>query len=256
MSNLNFTPPKSKSNAFRKKCICDWGDKCCELTRFFDKEDHPLGGFVDIRYCKNSCNFLNAWHSICNILHVPKRTQDSLKSQYEQWAADPNAKKSGQPRIKIAKLHYPLEIVIRPKPASYLLPMTREEAENLGCYADREPPPHLDVLMKYDRSFGKGQTARSEKKSNGALLIRVAPTASKDSVYKLAASIQNEGASCRINMSQIREAHQNIQQETQLAQEREAANTRSPDEWTSIVSTEIAARDARISDLEAEVARL
>jgi len=58
MSALLFTPPPTKSNAVKKACCCDWGDKCSEFKAFFDKNKRELGKVVEVRYA-DTCNFLN-----------------------------------------------------------------------------------------------------------------------------------------------------------------------------------------------------
>ena len=241
-SNTNhptFLPPKSKSTTARKQCICSWGETCCQFTTFFEKEKHPLAGVVDFNYSETSCNFLNVWESICQLLNVSQSVQEEIQRQYEQSKVDP---KVLLPRIKVARFHYPYEIVTNPKRGSYMEPMTKEVVEHLKCYGDRiDPPFHLDPILKYDPTLGKGASVRLEKKTQGAVLIRVAPTATRESVYKIAAVIQNAGPRERETMRSLAEKDAKIYKlEVEVGK----------------LETIKEKRDAKICDLETKLSKL
>ena len=104
-------PPKSKSNANRKQCICDWGDACPQFKTFFDKEEHELGGeFFDL-WLTNTCDSQNAFAGICSFLHVSQKEKDEIKEKLQSWEKGGKQQKD-KPRIKVAKHHYPLSAAI------------------------------------------------------------------------------------------------------------------------------------------------
>lgn len=145
----------------------------------------------------DSCGFQNVLDAVVNLFNFSQSQQDELKNQYQAWKDDPKNKNNTLPRIHIARLHYPLELITRDKGERTSLPwsapITKEEADELGCYDDRSTPAHLDDLLKFNPTLGKGQAKRSKKKFAGKTLLRIAPCASIEQVTELAAEVQNQG---------------------------------------------------------------
>lgn len=188
-----FIPPNTKSNADKKQCCCDWGLRCCQLSTFFDRKKHPLGGFVNLHYSQ-TCGFQNVLDFVVSAFSVPQCQQDEWKNQYQAWKDDPE--NNTRPRVRVAKLHYPIELVTRDKgdrsSLSWTSPITAEQAEWLQCYKERSTPAYLDDLLKFNPSLGTGQSKCNIKKFEGYTLLRIAPCASVEQVNKLAADLQQQ----------------------------------------------------------------
>eukprot|EP00956_Cyclotella_meneghiniana_P004499 scaffold5550_cov82-Cyclotella_meneghiniana.AAC.2 len=102
-----FTPPKSKSNALRKACCCNWGHACSQLTTFFiQHKQHPMCGLAVVNY-SDSCNFHNFLRAAINYMKIPKSVQDAWEQQYAKHKEDA----SKPPRVTIARHHLPLKNV-------------------------------------------------------------------------------------------------------------------------------------------------
>ena len=126
------------------------------------------------------------------VLNVSKNAQDEWNNKYHLWKSDPL--NNVQPRVRIAKHHFPIELATRDlgekHQLSWVHPITEEEADELKCY-NHIPSQQVDFLLKYDTSLGKGQSARSRKKYEGKTLLRIVPCASVTQVTNIAAELQN-----------------------------------------------------------------
>ena len=183
-----FTPPKSKSNASRKSCCCHWGDNCCQLATFFSNyKDHPLRGEVNLRY-SDSCGFHNILRAAVNFLKIPRPQLREWEEQYNQHLADD---KKPLPRIRIARHHFPLDLL--EKKPRWLMPLTNDVIQQLESYKNRSPPPNSDSLLLYDRGLGSGQSNRSRMDHGDDKLFRVAPFVVLKDVQAIAAALQNGG---------------------------------------------------------------
>ena len=183
---VEFTPPKSKSNAERQSCPCNWGDEYCRLKTFFDGHNHALGGFVETKF-SDSCNIQKYLHGVYSFLRVPGSVQRKNSVDFEQWNSDRN--NFTQPHIRVTKHHFPLDFVLSNQ-VRFTFPITRDRAEEVGGYRNRNPAPHQDSLIKYNPSIGVGQTPNSKKKNKtNQTLLRIVPCATRDEVIAIAKSI-------------------------------------------------------------------
>ena len=69
--------------------------------------------------------------------------------------------------------------------------MTALQMDELGCYANRNPPPQRDTLLHYNATLGEGQSDNWLKKNKRRMYIRV-PCVSKESM-KQVATVWNTG---------------------------------------------------------------
>lgn len=177
-----------------------------------------------------------------NLFHIPKATRDEFEMQMRLWKNDPKEYK--QLQFQVAKLHFPLQLVMGKKDVQkydkvYSTPLTKEQADTLQCYGDRDLV--YDGIMIYDPTLGDGQSLNMRTRHHGKKQIRVAPCASLRQVTDIAATLQNEGPIARTNMSTIREV--------------EESENKSPEEWRKIESckdVEITNRDTEIANLKME----
>lgn len=63
--------------------------------------------------------------------------RQEIKDQYEKYIS--SGKKEGTDKFKIARLHWPVEILTATTTTSWLVPMTALQMNELGCYANRNP---------------------------------------------------------------------------------------------------------------------
>ena len=182
---LLFTPPPTKSNAQKKKCICDWGDECSQLTTFFNKNKPELGEVIDVRFA-GTCNFANFYKAAIAFLHIPKKKQQELEQQYEKHKADQNVP---CPRIKIAKFHYPYVLALQ-KGLKWTAPMSKKEVGDYEIYTDR-PLDGKDRLIVFDPELGGKQSKRAKEASNGEMQFRIVPCSTIAAVKAIAAAEQN-----------------------------------------------------------------
>lgn len=204
---------------------------------------------MDLEYKPEDCGFANMWHACINLLHIPMSVQNELRDKYNQSNGD--TAKVKPPRIKIAKFHFPVEIVQLDRP-TWLTPFTKEEAEELGCYRHIQPPPHKDGIMKFNPSLGNGQSKRMQKKRAGITQIRKVPCVTCKQATDIAAAAQNSSPTARLDLTSVREEHNLAAAHKQLADESRAAQERSVEDWTSMVSQ----KDAEICALQTENAFL
>mmetsp|Transcript_10306 Transcript_10306/g.17523 ORF Transcript_10306/g.17523 Transcript_10306/m.17523 type:complete len:344 (-) Transcript_10306:711-1742(-) len=271
-SSLLFTPPTTKSNAEKKACCCDWGDKCSEFKTFFDKIKRELGQVVEVRY-SNTCKFHNFLHAAAHFLHIPQSQQREWKTQYDKHVADKTNNISPAatcPRITIVKFHFPSILALTT--TQWTTPLTREKIETLECYIGRDPPPQQDRLLIYNHKLGSGQ----KEPSDGKKLFRIAPCASKADVTAIAAKIQSEGSiekPSSLSSTQTSQRavgvvgsivkcrhNQNIEMtRIRLEMEEEEMQQRTTEQWKDVVTemkSEIDEKNAIIAAKEAEVERL
>ncbi|KAL7553433.1 hypothetical protein ACHAWF_016720 [Thalassiosira exigua] len=203
-----FVPPRSKSNAERKSCVCGWGDICCSLKTFFDVQGHALGGEITCIYWSESCNFQNFWRGAAAFLNLPISKRRALERQWEDWKDKdlPDAKKKG-PRLKIAKHHFPLEIVEAGTP--WIAPITGDQLDSLGLFSR-----YQDSVLKYDAELGDGQSKRALKQYRGAPLYINAPLATLEEVTSLAARIQKGEDTGDTGDGDSDEKHTELQQQS------------------------------------------
>lgn len=251
LSSPMFTPPKTKGRPDKQPCPCDWGETCCQLQTFFGARNHALGGYVELKYNPNSCDFMNLWKAAIKYLHIPQSYQDELAANYQS--------NNTPPKVRISRFHFPVELVMQHKPA-WLTPMTRGEAEQLGCYKDLSPPAHEDALIKYNSTLGKGQSDRMKKRHAGNVQLRKVPCASRNDVTAFAGAMQQQVSPVRrLDLDSRRERHNIDQAQQQIRRDTVAAEARSPDEWTTMLSRKEAETSALQSEneiLKAEVEQL
>mmetsp|Transcript_24500 Transcript_24500/g.52997 ORF Transcript_24500/g.52997 Transcript_24500/m.52997 type:complete len:541 (+) Transcript_24500:42-1664(+) len=184
-----FTPLNSKSSPKRKSCICNWGQDCVDFKTYFDKTKHLLQGYVEINYSESSCNMQNMWNGICHYLKPSEEEKDDIKARYNAHFNAADKKKTRRSGFKIAKHHFPVELVKeqeRKDSGRWVSPMTMEMADWLKCYARRHLSPlHLNETIKFDPFLGEGKSKiwQIEFKT----MIRKVPSASKEEVRALAA---------------------------------------------------------------------
>lgn len=186
-SKLLFTPPPSKSNAQKKACVCHWGDKCSQFKTFFDKNKSELGEIIEVRY-SDTCNFVNFYRAAIYFLRIPKKIQQELKQQYEEYKAGQNNGRC--PRINIAKFHFPYVLALQKK-VRWTAPMLRKEMDECECYINRDPPPQQDNLIIYNPELGNKQSKRAKDASNGEMQFRIVPCETIAAVEAIAAAEQN-----------------------------------------------------------------
>ncbi len=127
-----------------------------------------------------------------------------MEEQYKRFVKDPANNK--QPRIRIAKFHFPSLLVMEKH--GWATPLTKEEMDRIGCYKNRSPPPQNDALMKYNPELGTGQTKSANKKYKGESLFRVAPCAELNEVTHIAGTVQNGGGRNRIDMGGVLQSYE------------------------------------------------
>eukprot|EP00986_Skeletonema_menzelii_P021274 scaffold33840_cov171-Skeletonema_menzelii.AAC.1 len=222
-SKLLFTPPPSKSNAQKKSCICHWGDECSQLKTFFDKNKSELGQLIHVRY-SDTCNFVNFYKAAVAFLHIPKKKQQQLKKQYEDFKAGRN--NANCPRIRIAKFHFPYYLALQ-KNVQWTAPMLRKEVDESEIYINRDPPPQQDGLIIYNPELGEKQSKRAKEASNGEAQYRIVPCETIAEVKAIAAAEQNNNNNNNNNRA--------LQPSTSVNQQ---TNSRSKAKKATKVSTE------------------
>jgi hypothetical protein len=131
---MSFCPPTTKSNAEKKACPCNGGDKCSQFRTFFKSNSSELGEFAVIRY-SDSCNFVNFYRAAINFLGISEKKQQELKEEYDKHKADP--KNIPFPRLRIPKFHFPFILALTTK--QWTAPMSRAVIDELECYTHRSP---------------------------------------------------------------------------------------------------------------------
>jgi hypothetical protein len=191
-----------------------------------------------------------------NLFHIPKAIQDDFEKQYHSWKNNP--KENKQPQFQVAKLHFPLQLVmgktgLQNYGGLYSTPLTKEQADTLQCYPDRDLT--RDGVMIYDHNLGDGQSKNMQKKHKGNKQMRVAPCASLRQVTDFAATLQNGASISRTDISTIRKATFQAAVDRQLLDEFEESENRTPEEWRRILSrkdVELTNRDTEIANLQME----
>jgi len=220
-----FTPPKSPGRT-RKACVCGWGDLCPDYKTYFKgKKDHPFSGKDILLEYSNTCHFQNLWRVLPTFIDMDSGKRKEIKDKYERYIS--SGKKTEVPQFKIARLHWPVEILTA-STKSWLGPMTALQMDELGCYADRNPPPQQDTLLQYNATLGDGQTDNWLKNNKEKLYIN-APCLSKESMKEIAVVLQY-GAST----SSIQAARDRALAEWDM-KEAEIEATRTPEEWKSML---------------------
>ncbi len=97
-----------------------------------------------------------------NFLGVSQSAVKEYDDQLKAWKTDET--NNTQPQIRVAKLHFPIQLVTRDTNQQWVTPLTKEEAEQLQCYKDRDPPAHLDCVMKYNPFLGDEGPVKINKK--------------------------------------------------------------------------------------------
>jgi len=191
-----------------------------------------------------------------NLFHIPKATRDDFERRFNLWKNNPKEHK--QPQFQVARLHFPLQLVlgktgVQKYGNAYSTPLTKEQADTLQCYPDRDLI--RDGVMIYDPTLGDGQSQNMQKKHKGKKQFRVAPCASLRQVTELAATLQSNAPTPRTNMITIREATFDAAVDRQLLDEFEESENRTPEEWRRILSrkdVELTNRDTEIANLQME----